>query len=50
MRTVKLALPINFRAIIKLVCDLAQKECEASKDIKNYYSLIILMAGVIDDF
>jgi len=50
---VKLALPVNFKAIIKLVCDLAQIEFGTISDIKqiqNYYVLIILMAGVIDDF
>ena len=49
----KLALPVNFKAIIKLVCDLAQIEYGTISDIKhiqNYYVLVILMAGVIDDF
>lgn len=49
----KLALPVNFRDIIKLVCDLAQIEFGTASDIKyikNYYILVILMAGVIDDF
>lgn len=49
---VKLALPINFTPIIKLVCDLAQIEygtISEIKQIKNYYVLLLLMAGVIDD-
>lgn len=53
LRSVKLALPVNFRAIIKLVCDLAQIEFGTISDIrqiKNFYVLVILMAGVIDDF
>jgi hypothetical protein len=53
LRAVKLALPVNFRAVIKLVCDLAQIEYGTISDIrqiKNFYVLVILMAGVIDDF
>lgn len=53
LKSVKLALPVNFRDIIKLVCDLAQIEFGTASDIKyikNYYILVILMAGVIDDF
>lgn len=53
LRTVKLALPVNFKAIIKLVCDIAQIEygtVSEIRQIKNYYLLIIMMAGVIDDF
>lgn len=49
----KLALPVNLKATIKLVCDMAQIEygtVNDVKEIKNYYVLIILMAGVIDDF
>jgi hypothetical protein len=50
---VKLALPVNFRAVIKLVCDLAQIEygtISEVNDLRNYYVLVILTAGVIDDF
>jgi hypothetical protein len=53
LRSVKLALPVYFRDIIKQVCDLAQVEYGTAgevKLIKNYYLLIIMMAGVIDDF
>ena len=53
LKSVKLALPINFNDIIKLVCDLAQIEFSFASDIKqiqNYYVLVIVMAGVIDDF
>ena len=53
LKSVKLALPVNFRDIIKMVCDLAQIEYGTASDVKsirNYYILVILMAGVIDDF
>lgn len=52
IRSVKLALPIYFRDIIKLVCDIAQIEFDKVNDIhqiRNYYILTILMAGCIDD-
>eukprot|EP00352_Strombidinopsis_acuminata_P003583 CAMPEP_0176389100 /NCGR_PEP_ID=MMETSP0126-20121128/38110_1 /TAXON_ID=141414 ORGANISM="Strombidinopsis acuminatum, Strain SPMC142" /NCGR_SAMPLE_ID=MMETSP0126 /ASSEMBLY_ACC=CAM_ASM_000229 /LENGTH=162 /DNA_ID=CAMNT_0017757719 /DNA_START=1208 /DNA_END=1696 /DNA_ORIENTATION=- len=53
IKTVRLALPVNFMSIIKFVCDLAQHEFGTVSDvtgIRNYYKLVILMAGVIDDF
>ena len=53
LRSVRLALPVNFKSIIKLVCDLAQIEYGTKSEanqIKNYYVLVILMAGIIDDF
>lgn len=52
IKTVRLALPVNFQKIIKFVCDLAQMEfgtCEDVTQIRNYYVLVLLMAGVIDD-
>jgi len=45
--------------IVKFVCDIAEKEMggdsskicpENTKNVKNYYVLILLMAGVVDDF
>lgn len=53
LKTVKLALPVCFKDILKLVCDIAQIEFGTASDIKqikNYFVLTILMAGVIDDF
>ena len=53
LKGVKLALPVQFRDIIKLASDLAELEYGFIQDIrqiKNYYVLAILMAGVIDDF
>ena len=50
LKTVKLAVPVNFNDIIKLVCDLAQTPFQNIKQIHNYYVLVIVMAGVIDDF
>lgn len=58
LKSVKLALPVQFRDIIKMVCDIATLEFgdmpqQSERDIrqiKNYYVLVILMAGVIDDF
>lgn len=55
----KLSLPVIYKSIIKIVCDLAQSELgsEATSDpiediqkVKNYYVLTLLMAGMIDDF
>jgi len=53
IKSVQLALPVCFKDILKLVCDIAQMEYGTASDIKqikNYYVLTILMAGVIDDF
>lgn len=52
IKSVRLALPVNFNQIIKFVCDLAQLDVGTScdvTDLKNYYVLVLLMAGVIDD-
>ena len=52
IKSVRLALPVNYHKVIRFVCDLAQMEfgtaCDVT-DIKNYYVLVLLMAGVIDD-
>ena len=59
LKNVKLSLPVMYKSIIKIVCDLAQDELgsESSEDpiedirkVKNYYVLTLLMAGMIDDF
>lgn len=52
LKSVKLALPVLFKDIVKFVCDLAQMEYGTASDVKqirNYYVLVLLMAGVIDD-
>jgi len=52
LRTVKIAGPVNYQAIVKFVCDLAQLDFGTASDptqIRNYYVLTILMAGLIDD-
>jgi hypothetical protein len=52
IKTVRLALPVNYKSIIKFVCDLALMEfgtVDNVSDIRNYYVLVLLMAGVIDD-
>jgi hypothetical protein len=52
LRTIKIAGPVNYKAIVKFVCDLAQLDFGTAADpssIKNYYVLTILMAGLIDD-
>ena len=52
LRTIKIAGPVNYQAIVKFVCDLAQLDYGTAADatsIKNYYVLTILMAGLIDD-
>ena len=52
LKSVKIALPINYKSIVQFVCDLAQMEYGTASDathIKNYYVLTLLMAGIIDD-
>lgn len=52
IKSVRLALPVNYKNIVRFVCDLAQMEFGTASDvtqIKNYYVLTLLMAGVIDD-
>ena len=52
LKSVELTLPVNFSRILKFVCDLAQTELGLAGDsqsIKNYYVLVLVMAGVIDD-
>ena len=49
---IKIAGPINYKAIVKHICDLAQMDFGTAADassIRNYYVLTILMAGIIDD-
>lgn len=55
LKSVKLALPVKFSPLIKLICDLASLEFGSGrfggiKSIKNYFVVAVLMAGVIDDF
>ena len=52
IKSVRLALPVNYSKIVRFVCDLAQMEFGTAVDvtgIRNYYVLVLLMAGVIDD-
>lgn len=52
LRTIKIAGPVNYKAIVKFVCDMAQLDFGTAADpsaIRNYYVLTILMAGLIDD-
>jgi hypothetical protein len=55
IKSVKLALPVMYSDIVKFVCDIAEKEVgqgspESIKNVKNYYVLVLLMAGMVDDF
>ena len=53
IKSVKLALPVLYKSILQFVCDLASNEIEECGDIrnlKNYFVLTLLMAGMIDDF
>ena len=51
IKNVKLALPVMYKNILKIVCDLAEKEmCDDIMELKNYYVLTLLMAGMVDDF
>ena len=52
LSAVKIAGPVNYKAIVKFVCDMAQMDYGTTDDpsnIRNYYVLTILMAGLIDD-
>ena len=52
LSAVKIAGPVNYRAVVKFVCDLAQLDYGTTADpssIRNYYVLTILMTGIIDD-
>jgi hypothetical protein len=59
LKNVKLSLPVMYKNILQIVCDLAQDELgsdssgdplEDIRKVKNYYVLTLLMAGMIDDF
>lgn len=57
LKDVELALPVFYQKVIKQVCDLAELEMRATDsdetsihEVKNYYVLILQMAGMIDDF
>lgn len=53
LKSVQLALPVYFSAVLKFVCDIANNEMKKAGGIvnlKNYFVLTILMAGMIDDF
>ena len=47
----KLDLPVNYTGMIKWVCDMAESEFTKQDvaQIHNYYVLVLMMAGVIDD-
>ena len=52
LKSVKIAGPVNYKALVKFVCDMAQLEYGTAADptnIQNYFVLTILMAGMIDD-
>ncbi len=52
LKSVKLALPVNYNKIIKFAIDLAASEFSQVEDATqthNYFVLVLLMAGVIDD-
>jgi hypothetical protein len=52
LKSVKLSLPVNYSKIIKFANDLAASEfaqVEDATQIHNYFVLVLLMAGVIDD-
>mmetsp|Transcript_19177 Transcript_19177/g.29368 ORF Transcript_19177/g.29368 Transcript_19177/m.29368 type:complete len:170 (+) Transcript_19177:1235-1744(+) len=57
IKSVKLALPVMYKDIVKFTCDVAQKEMgreeggdENIQEVKNYYVLVLIMAGMVDDF
>ena len=48
----RLALPVNAKTILKYVCDMAQMEYGISEDvtqIRNFYVVVLMLAGMIDD-
>ena len=52
IKSVQLSLPVLFNQILKFCCDLAQEEIRGGnfKTVNNYYVVVLLMAGMIDDF
>ena len=51
IKSVKLALPVMYKKILKIICDLAQLEMQKGiQHVRNYYVLTLIMAGMIDDF
>lgn len=49
LKTVEISLPINYHKIIKHAADYAKFEKE-NFDARNYYVLILVCTGVIDDY
>ena len=52
LQSIAIAGPVNYKGIVKFVCDLAQLDFGTAADptnIRNYYVLTILMTGIIDD-
>jgi hypothetical protein len=52
IKSIEITLPIYYKPIVKFVCDLAQCEIGTASDatqIKNYYVLTLLSAGIVDD-
>ena len=51
LKNAQLALPVLYQQVLKFVCDLGATEMVSDiHDVKNYYVLVLMMAGVIDDF
>lgn len=56
LKNVKLSLPVVYKDLVKHVCDVAAKEMGEEKvqrnitEVKNYYVLVLMMAGMVDDF
>lgn len=53
IKSVQLDMPVMYQEVMKFVIDIAQNEMNKSNgviDLQNYFVVIILMAGLIDDF
>ncbi len=49
LKKVELSLPVNFTPLVKHTCEMARMDMEIGEN-KNYYVLILVMAGLMDDF
>ena len=48
LKKVELTLPCNYQKVIEKACDIGTHELKYK--VRNYYVLIIVTAGVMDDF
>ena len=49
LQKVEISLPVNYESIFNIACDYAEYE-KQNHEARNYFVLIVVSAGVIDDF